>query len=379
MAEARNAYAISSGLVTPIGLDPEGNFDKLVSGISGVRQIENEALYPSPFMGSCFEEGQIDDLRLKTNAKSGFETMAVFSIQSALEKLEKQPDPDKTIFILSTTKGNIDALSHSNGFPEDAFLYTSAKRISDHFDFPNKPVVVSNACVSGVLALNMASRLIENGIYDHAVVCGADIVSEFVISGFDSFMAISDEVCRPYDADRKGINLGEGAATLILSCERTNNDIRILAGFTSNDANHISGPSRTGDGLYRSIHKTLEFHGIQPEEIDLVNAHGTATLFNDDMESRAFKLSGLQETPVHSLKAFYGHTLGAAGLIETVILMECMRKGIGLKSNGFEYSGTAEHMNVLRENKEMNIRTTLKTASGFGGCNASIILKTEHA
>ena len=159
-------------------------------------------------------------------------------------------------------------------------------------------------------------RLIQSGQYDHAVIAGADVISKFVLSGFQSFQAVSQGLCKPFDADRDGINLGEGAATVILSADKpTGEAIELVSGAISNDANHISGPSRTGEELYYAINKAMDAAGLKPQDIDFISAHGTATVYNDEMEAKAVTLAGLQHVPLNSLKGFYGHTLGASGLI----------------------------------------------------------------
>jgi 3-oxoacyl-[acyl-carrier-protein] synthase-1 len=123
----------------------------------------------------------------------------------------------------------------------------------------NEPLVVSNACISGLLGMIVGMRLIQSGQYEHAVVAGADVVSKFVLSGFQSFHAISNEPCKPFDEARNGINLGEAAGTVVLSASKAySNGISIKSGAVSNDANHISGPSRTGEELFHAISRSMK-------------------------------------------------------------------------------------------------------------------------
>ena len=148
-----------------------------------------------------------------------------------------------------------------------------------------------------------------------------------------------------------------------------------MDGSSSNDANHISGPSRTGDGLFRTVKKTLQFSNVNEKEIDFISAHGTGTIFNDEMESIAFDRLKMNAIPMNSLKGYFGHTLGAAGVIETAICLQSMRNNLLIKNLGFENQGTPKQINILTENKTLEVKTVLKTASGFGGCNASLILR----
>jgi 3-oxoacyl-[acyl-carrier-protein] synthase-1 len=220
--------------------------------------------------------------------------------------------------------------------------------------------------------------MIQSGQYDTAVVAGADVISKFIFSGFQSFQAISTSACKPFDANRNGINLGEGAATIILSSNKKNADsIKITGGAMSNDANHISGPSRTGEELYQAIDQAMRSAGVETGAIDLISAHGTATIYNDEMEAKAITLAGLQDVPVNSLKGYYGHTLGAAGLIESVISLHSMKAGLIIPTLGFSEMGVTKPLNVCRQLEEKPIQHCLKTASGFGGCNAAVIFSKQ--
>jgi 3-oxoacyl-[acyl-carrier-protein] synthase-1 len=208
---------------------------------------------------------------------------------------------------------------------------------------------------------------------------GADELSPFVLSGFRSLQALSDELCKPFDAARTGINLGEAASAVLITSDPkslgVNSSIRILGSGLSNDANHISGPSRTGEELSHAIDLAIAESNLSPDEIDFISGHGTATLYNDEMEAKALSLSNLSDVPVHSLKGYYGHTLGAAGVVESVIGFESLRKNVIVSTLGHENLGVSKKINVTTENIKKPVRTFLKTASGFGGCNAAIVFQ----
>jgi 3-oxoacyl-[acyl-carrier-protein] synthase-1 len=279
-----------------------------------------------------------------------------------------------TLFILATTKGNIEYCGVEDKltpYPERLHLWHSAQLISRFFGNPNPPLVVSNACISGVAALITGARLLRTGHYKQIVVCGADRISPFILNGFNALKALSPESCRPYDVAHCGLNLGEGAATIILSTEKpVGNAIELLQGATSNDANHISGPSRTGEGLYLALQKGLQ--NIKREDIAFINTHGTATIFNDNMEAIALTRAGLQHIPISGLKGYFGHTLGAAGVIESVILMHALSRQLLPATYGFHSLGTPDPITVFGENHAVKGRYALKCASGFGGCNAAL-------
>jgi 3-oxoacyl-[acyl-carrier-protein] synthase-1 len=173
---------------------------------------------------------------------------------------------------------------------------------------------------------------------------------------------------------RDGLNLGEGAGTIILSTNKKYGDnIKVLGGAVSNDANHISGPSRTGEELAFAINNALKDAGKQPSDIDFISAHGTATVFNDEMEAGALTLAGLQSVPLNSLKGNYGHTLGAAGLIESIISIQSLKQGVILPTYGYQENGVTNAVNICSLATRVDAHNFIKTASGFGGCNAAVI------
>jgi len=237
----------------------------------------------------------------------------------------------------------------------------------------NEPLVISDACISGVQAIITSARLIRAGIYDNCVINGTDIISEFVLSGFNSFKSLSTGPCRPFDKTRDGLSLGEGSGTIILSScpEPAGNDkILVSDGFSSNDANHISGPSRTGEGLLIAISRVLQkISG----PIDFISAHGTATPYNDEMESVALSRAGLQDVPVNSFKGYWGHTLGAAGVIESIMSIYSIRNDILFNTLGFNEPGVTNPLNIVNVSAKKRINNCLKMASGFGGCNAAVL------
>jgi 3-oxoacyl-[acyl-carrier-protein] synthase len=206
------------------------------------------------------------------------------------------------------------------------------------------------------------------------------MLSRFVVSGFQSFKALSPEPCRPFDADRTGLNLGEAASTVILTRRAVNNlepsDVLLTDGAIRNDANHISGPSRTGEGCFRALRHILR--NIPEErltdEIAFVNAHGTATPYNDEMESIALTRAALDRVPVNSLKGYLGHTLGAAGVLETILAAESLRAGIALPTAGFHTLGVTHPIRVTNATAPITARRCIKMLSGFGGCNAALLV-----
>ncbi|HTE24292.1 beta-ketoacyl-[acyl-carrier-protein] synthase family protein [Flavitalea sp.] len=375
----RAVYTIADNILSPLGFNTEENFLNLKQELTGIKKHDDPAVSPQPFQASLFSDKQRAALMKGADTDhSMFERALINSVKDALSYTSVDPADPKTVFIISSTKGNIAMVEKPEServSAETISLYHSAKIVATHFDNRNLPLVVSNACISGVLAILTAKRLIESGAYEHAIVAGADIITKFILSGFQSFQAVSPEPCKPFDQARDGVTLGEGAATMILSVDSSkgNKSVLVMAGSTSNDANHISGPSRTGEPLFNSISKSIKQAGIKNTDIGFISAHGTATIYNDEMEARAISLAGMQQVPVNSLKGYYGHTLGAAGLIESIVSVESLREDIVLPTKGFRNLGVSQEINVCAELENRNLKYMLKTASGFGGCNAAMI------
>ncbi|MEO8535416.1 MAG: beta-ketoacyl synthase N-terminal-like domain-containing protein, partial [Flavobacterium sp.] len=314
--------------------------------------------------------------KISTDKKySRLEKMMILALEPIIKNSGIELN-SKTGFILSTTKGNVTALKiNSEENFQNAHLAVLAKNVSTFFGFKTQPIVVSNACVSGILAVSVAKRVIQSQLYDNVFVIAGDEVSEFVLSGFNAFQAMSDLPCKPYSKNRTGVSLGEATAAVLVSVEAKNAKIKVIGDSSINDANHISGPSRTGEGLFRSIRNAINEAQINPSQLDYISAHGTATPFNDEMEAIALNRLGLQNVPINSLKGFYGHTLGASGLLETVIAIESVNQNILFESKGFDEIGVSETINVIQKNEEGTIGYFLKTASGFGGCNTAVIFE----
>jgi 3-oxoacyl-[acyl-carrier-protein] synthase-1 len=371
-----DVYVVADNIVSPLGKTTTGNFSALKTGETAVKQHADETISNHPIFASLFDKGE--DFYEDTEQKyTRFERLLVASVDGVLQDSNINVGDEKTVLILSSTKGNISLLETKDNTPElnaRISLSASAKLIATHFGFKNQPVIISNACISGVLAIITGMRLLRAGQYENAVIVGADVISKFIVSGFQSFQALSKEVCKPFDQSRDGLNLGEGAGTIILSTnKRYDSNIKVLGGSVSNDANHISGPSRTGEELAFAINSALKDAGKQASDIDFISAHGTATVFNDEMEANAITIAGLQSVPLNSLKGNYGHTLGAAGLIESIISIQSLKQGLVLPTYGYQENGVTNAVNVCSSTIQTDADNFIKTASGFGGCNAAVI------
>lgn len=377
----RPVYVIADNLTTPLGWSTPQNLEALKAGHSGIDRHVLPDYLPEPFYASLFSAQQQLELQgyIRGSQYTFFEKLLIHSIQTATEGIIDLSSQD-TGLILSTTKGNISLLETATAdaaLKKRMSLPESGRRVAAALRCKTHPVIVSHACISGLVAIITGMHMIQRGLYRNIVVAGADIITQFVLSGFQSFHAISNEPCRPFDAARKGINLGEACGCIVLSVNKPAEGaaIQVTGGAVSNDANHISGPSRTGAELQQAIASAIAEAGISKETIDFISAHGTATLYNDEMEAKAINLCGLQDVPLNSLKGYYGHTLGAAGVIEVIACVHSLKDNIILPSLGYQQPGTTQHVKVNSILQSGNYNTCLKTASGFGGCNAALIIQ----
>lgn len=368
-------------IISPLGLNSKENYESVQAGKRGVQKLK------FPFPGEEFCVAKIsDDVCSKvieqvhpSKLHTRLEYLSLYSIQQVLNQSGIKPHDPELGLIYTTTKGNVDLLAGASSIPtERAYLPVFAKHLQQNLGLYHTPMVLSNACISGLLGIIVAQRYIKQKKFKHVLVCGGDILSEFTISGFKSFNALSPEPSKPFDKDRVGINLGEAVATVLVTSDQNLSGKQktiLLSGASANDANHISGPSRTGDGLLQAIQHAMKNQTCEP---DFISAHGTATPYNDEMESIAFERAGLTNHPVHSLKGYYGHTLGAAGVLETILSMMSLHDNRLIKSVGYDEKGVSGQiaMSTSAVSKEMN--SFLKTASGFGGCNAAALFLKDR-
>jgi len=374
----REAFITHHNIISSLGFSSESNFNNLKSQESGIQKFKREN-------GDTYYSSQVDKKKVdekfseigETENYTTLEKMMILSIDKTL-KVSGLNILDKTGLIVATTKGNIDALSPNSKFYTDkkrSYLPELGKQIQQFFNFKNEAMVLSNACVSGVLAVAVAQRFVADGLYDDVIIVAGDLVSEFILSGFTSFQAISDQPCQPFSKNRKGITIGEAVASAVVSSKNNGNAIQIVGAASCNDANHISGPSRTGEGLFLSVQSALEEANLNSHKIDYISAHGTATNFNDEMEAVAFGRLEMLQVPINSLKGYYGHTLGASGLLETIIGIESLQNNTLIASKGFDELGVSQSINVIEKTENKDLKVFLKTASGFGGCNTAVVFR----
>jgi len=358
---------IADNIFSPLGATTAENLRAVTEGRTALHTYEGRWGAKQPFCAALFEETCPETCG--GEAFTRFERLVLASAKRALADVPFSAKTARTVFILSTTKANVEDLT-PDALPRTAG--ESAERVARQLGITTMPVVVSNACISGVEAILLGARLIRTGFYDHAVVCGAECQSRFIVDGFLSLQALSAAPCRPFDMERNGLNVGEAAATIVLSrssedTDEANSLWHIADGAVCNDAEQLVAPSKTAEGAYRALRAAC---GESTQNLAFVNAHGTATLFNDQMEAAALARAGLLSVPVNALKGHFGHTMGAAGVLETVLSMAAANEGIVLGTLGFSERGVRESLLISPEVRPMHGNAFLKMMSGFGGGNA---------
>jgi len=413
-------FITGCGVCTPLGNSPREVFRAVREGRSALR------LHPDAF--GCGESVFASLFPREGISGSLFQDICLKAARAALADAGIDAASPRTALVLCSVKGEIEALGS-----QDVTLAASARKLADALGMVSPPLVVSNACISGLAGQVEGRRLLLSGLYDHVLVVGAEVQSRFIVTGFQSLKALSDEACKPFDAARKGLNLGEAAAAVVLSVSagptaeenyfsgrRQKNQFssaianpthvqaasagpaasenyfsgrypksqfpeaianpthadavwELVDGVIRNDANHISGPSRTGEGSYNALRYLLPL--VDPEDLAFVSVHGTSTLYNDEMESIALDRAGLSDVPICALKGSFGHTMGAAGILETILSMLALEEGIVLPTRGFETLGVSRPVRVSASEQPARGNSFIKLLSGFGGVNGAILLR----
>lgn len=299
----------------------------------------------------------------------------------ATRGLELTPgvDASRRALVLATTKAEIDQWELQRAMrvaPQDNGVVPSemARELAARLGIAGQVLCVSTACCSGAQAVIEAAEMLEDGDCDEAVVIGADALSLFIEHGFGALQAVSQSGARPFDAARDGLTLGEAGAAVVL---RRGAGAAALVGWgSSNDANHISGPSRDGSGLALAIERALR--GLDKSRVVAICAHGTATRYNDAMEAHAFhRVFGERVPPVFSIKGSLGHTLGAAGVLELLVSARCAQDRLAPPTARFERQSPEEPpLDVVHiKPRPLAGGCVLSTNSGFGGMNTALVVE----
>ncbi len=366
-------------MITPYGKGSAACWDGMSAGtsaISPVKRFRTEA-FQSDYAAT------IDGLQYHQD-ESLVMQMLVSLFDGASSSI-----PDDARLLLATTKGEIDllekAILEGAGEGSDAVLQGLLARVAALAGIRDDGLIVSAACASSSAAVARAAAMIRCGRSDCVLIVACDGVTEFIFSGFSSLMALDRSAARPFDRHRSGLSLGEAAAyLLVMSEERAVREKRPVIGAIagwglSDDANHMTGPSRESEGLILAITKALKSAGIGADDVGFIAAHGTGTVYNDAMEMGAFHAVFTRTAiPVYSIKGGLGHTMGAAGLVETIIALRSLReRTVPPTVNLKEADSDAEGWTSSRSCAVDNHRAALLTNAGFSGVNAALILASR--
>ena len=308
-------------------------------------------------------------------------------LQHLLDRLflELGSVPSDSELITATIKAGADNLeSFCRGGQanfQDVLLSSIANIVGPKLGLTCNGICVSASCASSTIAVAHGAALIESGRTEVVLVCCGDLITEYAFSGFSSLKALSPFPCRPFDRDRKGLSLGEGAAALLLmNADRARRENRnrlgaLLGWGISNDATHITAPAKSGRGLVQAVHQALKTAKRKPEDIAAISAHGTGTVYNDLMELNAFRqVFGERKVPMYSIKGAIGHTLGAAGAIEVALGLKALSSQMIPLTVGFENPENGAEGQISSESQPVSGDYLLTTNSGFGGVNAALVL-----
>jgi 3-oxoacyl-[acyl-carrier-protein] synthase II len=399
-ANGARVAVVAAGMVSPLGFGLEETLEALRTAKDCVAEVTAFAVDRC----RCHTAGQIPDLRLAEADRhqphpERLHRVARMMILALREALDQSGDFEPELTVVGTTSGGMtfgeqyyrDLKAGSRPSRQAASLianYTPQKPVMDAqaaFGIRAPCQIIANACASGTNAIGHAFNCVRSGRYQRVLTGGYDAISELVFVGFDSLQASTPDRCRPFDSERTGMVLGEGAAILALenmdsALERGAPILAEVIGYgISTDNFHLTQPDPTGSGAHRAMEAALESAGIAPKEIDYINAHGTATPFNDAAEGKA--IAGLFDgVPVSSTKGMMGHSLGAAGAIEAVISILALQHQLLPPNINFRHGDAGLDLNIVaNKSRAADVRTVLSNSFGFGGTNASIILRSVAA
>ena len=390
-----DVFVTGLGVVSALGVGVEANLESIKSETSGVK--------PNTLISNLFKETQVGELRMSNQElkkQLGLAQEAIVSRTALLGVLAAKEALGKTSlnselrtgFINGSTVGGMDLTE--NYFKEyfldnnhENFAVTSTHDIGSvtHFIANSMGVfgyvnTISTACSSSANAIMLGARMIKSGLIDRVIVGGADAISNFTIKGFRSLMIYDQDLCAPFDNNRKGLNLGEGAGYLLLENEKSikessNNILGKVVGWNNaNDAFHQTGTSPEGNGAVKAMNGALKVANLSSSKIDYVNAHGTATPTNDQSESNALmRVFGAKKVAYSSTKGFTGHTLGASGGIESVFSILCLMNQCVFPNIHWETKMDGFENHPIIKLKKQKVNHVMSNSFGFGGNSTSLI------
>lgn len=397
---AKKVAITGMGIISAIGKNVEENFDSLIHQKHGLSRLENfESIHKNEiFVGEIKLSNDELATFLNLSPDNNFSRTAMLGLITVKEALHnagiENVNEVRTGLISSTSVGGMDRtenyfLDYENLPNKQKYISShdagaSSNQIAKEIGLKGFVSTISTACSSAANAIMYGARLINSGKLDRVIVGGTDALSKFTINGFKSLMILSDEFNQPFDENRKGLNLGEAAAYLVLESEesirKSNKKVLgyLIGAGNSNDAFHQTASSDNGEGAYLAMKKAFETSTIQPTKIDYINVHGTATNNNDLTEGRALKRIFDENIPnFSSTKPFTGHTLAAAASVEAVFSLLSLQHNLVYPNLNFQ--SPIEELNIFPITKleKKNVEYVLSNSFGFGGnCSTLIFSKS---
>lgn len=385
------------GIISAIGSSVAECRAALVAGRSGIAMGNSLASHYSglPAAEVLLSDDQLKaDLGVTAPAVNRTTLLALHAFNQAVQQSgvnESELSDSDTALIVASTIGGISLTDeiyqngHGDGLNKTylaSYEYSSvADYLQRRFEIGGITDTINTACSSSANAIIYGSRLLKNGFAKRAIVGGADCLAKFTVNGFNALRILSDELCAPFDTNRKGLNLGEGAAFLVLEREEDLNGKPVLAWLSgygnANDAYHPSSLSAEGTGPFMAMRDALKVAGLLPKEIGYINAHGTGTENNDESESQAMLRLFRQPPAFASTKTFTGHTLGAANAIETVFSIMSLIYGEVYPCLNFNQPDEPAGLTPVNEYGQADIQHVMSNSFGFGGNCTSVIV--SHA
>lgn len=394
-------YKIGDSIISPFGSSTEDNYVAVLSGLSSIELHPTGTRgVPFPFAASLMNPLQLEDfasafmgagthlvsrMRQAMAAALG-EAMLASIVPSFKEQIFRQK---RVLVIVCTTKGNVESLDNNKEgtfVSPRAYSWHIAQHHMESLHMTNKPVVLTSTAISGLQAQLLALRLLDTfDRYDYAVVIGVELVQKLALQGFQSLGVLSDKRCKPYDENRKGMNLGEAAACVIYASSKAyerdkaffqqkRNTIALVAGKCTCDAYAIDHPSPSGEGLYMALSAVKK--DIRTRDIAFINGNGAGLLAPDEAESVAIERAGLSKIPLNSYKANFGYSSGTAGLIESIVSCRAFEDNVLLPTLGYERKGVTGAINVASGKPTWLSKRKpyfIKSNSGYGGLNAALL------
>jgi 3-oxoacyl-(acyl-carrier-protein) synthase len=398
MSELHKTIVITGvGVVSPYGTGLACLQEGMLSGRCCL--VPTRDLYPD-FVGTA---AQVDGLTIEADARSLYsrtDRLAEAAARDAVAGMDRNAAFRESGIVMASTVGGLSEIDPSiadgpaawyqrNGL-ERAASYPVARvadSVGEDLGVHGLRCTVSVACASGAMAIALAANMLLDGVAPMILAGGSDALCPFTLSGFNSLQALDAEACRPFDQTRKGLNLGEGSAVLVMETlasakARGAEVLAVLRGWAmTNDASHPTAPHKDGIGLAECIRLAMEMASVGAGDIGYVNAHGTGTPLNDIAETHAYELAFRERSspiPVSSTKSYFGHCLGAAGALEAAITIMAIRCGALLPTLRLADPIASAGVEWLRgEVRRQALPLAMSVSAGFGGSNAALIFGRE--